>query len=126
METFDFPFHLFSTDNPESGTRVQFGSSYVFSAPPSSPDQRTITLNFATMKFFLTGGVLDDTVEPEINMLRLIKFYQRHKQWKSFLYNHPVHGTLVCKFSTPLKEPKGIPGGTGAVEAFEVQLIEIP
>lgn len=127
METFDFPYHTVETENPESGFRGQFGGSYVFSAPPSDPDQRTFTLHFPTMKFFEDGvGGLTTTVYPQYNMYKLIQFYQTHKLHTSFLYNHPVHGTLVCKFRDPLKEPEGIPGGSGAVKEFTVRLIEIP
>lgn len=52
METFDFPYHQWSVEYPESGFRMEFGNSYVYTAGPSSPDQRKLTLYFSTMKAF--------------------------------------------------------------------------
>lgn len=128
LDTFDFPYHLVETQNPESGTRIQLGGSYVFSSPPESPPQRTFVLSFPMMKFFLNPGtgLLDATIEPKYNMLALIQFYQAHLLHESFLYQHPVHGVVEVKFGKPLIEPKGKPGGIGATEAFEVEFIEIP
>lgn len=127
LEVFDFDKHSFETENPESSLRVQLGGSYTFTAPPTDPDQRTITLDFAAMKYFLNeDGSLNDVNNPSINMFRLIKFYQRHKMYKSFQYNHPVHGLMEVKFNKPLKEPAVLSGGFGVVKAFSIELIEIP
>lgn len=127
LETYNYPYFNVETNNPESGFRVQFGGSYIFTAPPSDPDQRTFILNYETMKFFVDeDGAIDEDVNAEYNIFNLIKFYQRHKLYKSFHFDHPVHGTLECKFNKPFKEPKSKIGGMGAVEAFQVELIEIP
>lgn len=127
LETFDFPYHLTSTENPESGFRGALGGSWVFTAAPTDPDQRKMTLEFATMKYFTDNfGVTESITEPHLNMKTLIGFYQRHKLHKSFHYYHPVHGQMEVKFNKPLSEPKQIPGGTGAVESFSVELIEVP
>lgn len=127
METFDFPYHSQSTENPESGFRGSMGNSYIFTAEPTDPDQRKFTLNFATMKYFTDeNGVLDDSIQPQLNMLALINFYQRNKLYKSFHYVHPVYGELEVKFNKPLTEPDVTPGGFGTVKAFTVELIEIP
>lgn len=53
METFNFPYHTFKTEYPESGTRVQLGSSYIFTSPPSGPDLRRFTLGFETMLYWM-------------------------------------------------------------------------
>lgn len=127
LETFDFPYHSFSTENPDSGFRLQFGQSYIFSVPPTDPDQRKITLTFRGMQFFTnTSGILDETINPQRNMFNLIKFYQRHKLYKSFKYQHPVHGLIEVKFNKPLKEEDVIDGGYGVVKEFSIELIEIP
>lgn len=126
MEDFDFPFFTIETNNPESSTRAQLGNSYVFVAPPTDPDQRTFVLYYPTMKFYTdANGLLTDTIYPQYNMLAFIKFYAAHKLHKSFRFNHPVHGLMQVKFNKPFTEPKGLPNGTGAVEAFSVELIEI-
>lgn len=127
MDIFDFPYHTVETENPDSGYRLQLGGSYVFSAPPSDPDQRTFTLHFPLMKFFVNGGgTIDATISPEINMMRLINFYLAHKLHASFLYNHPVHGEVEVKFNKPLKEPDGIVNGNGVTKEVTIELIEIP
>ena len=125
-ETFDYPYHLTSGENPESSFRVKFGGSYVFTTPPTDPDMRVFTLSFTGMKYYVTAGVVDDTVNPQTNMLNLINFYYRHKLYKSFIYEHPLHGTMEVKFNKPLPEPKPVKGGFGVVEDFSIELIEIP
>lgn len=127
LEVFNYPYHTVKTENPESGLRIQLGKSYVFTAPPTDPDQRKITLNMKGMQYFTDiDGELDDSVKATRNMFNLIKFYQRHKMYKSFQYNHPVHGVLVVKFNQPLVEEEPVPGGSGVVKDFSIELIEIP
>lgn len=127
LATFNFPYHSFNTENPESGFRVQFGSSYIFSVPPSDPDQRIFTLTFPAMQFFTNNAdELDINIQPERNMFTLIKFYQEHKLHKSFKYQHPVHGLLEVKFNKPLKEEDVEKGGYGIVKEFSIELLEIP
>ena len=126
LENFNYPYHTVSTENPESGTRVQFGNSYVFTAPPTDPDQRKFILNFPVMKFFTDeAGELDASLSPTFNMKNLIDFYQEHKLYKSFHYMHPVYGQLEVKFGKPLNEPEVIVGGCGAVKAFTIEFIEV-
>lgn len=127
LATFNFPYHSFNTENPDSGFRVQFGGSYVFSTPPTDPDQRIFTLTFPAMQFFTNNAdELDVNIEPQRNMFTLIKFYQEHKLYKSFRYQHPVHGLLEVKFNKPLKEEDVEKGGYGIVKEFSIELIEIP
>ncbi len=127
MELFDFPYHTVETKNPEAGYRGQLGGSYVFTSPPTDPDQRTFTLTFPAMQFFVDASKnLDALIYPQRNMKTLINFYLAHKMHESFLYNHPVHGQVEVKFSKPLEEPAGLPGGNGVVKEFSVELIEIP
>lgn len=52
METFSFPYHTQETEYPESGTRVQLGGGYIFTAPPSGPDLRRFRLKFPTMFYY--------------------------------------------------------------------------
>lgn len=127
LELFNFPYHRTETENPESGFRGQMGSSYVFTTPPTDPDQRKFTLSFPGQQYFLNNlDQVDETILPERNMFALIKFYQRHKLYKSFQYVHPVHGMMEVKFSKPLKEPEAIEGGNGVTKEFTIELVEIP
>lgn len=126
LETFDFPYHLVSTENPDSGYRGSLGGNYTFTSEPTAPDQRKFTLSFKTMKYFtdVNNSVVSD-VNMQYNMLTLTQFYYRHKLYKSFYYIHPVHGQMEVKFNKPLIEPEVLEGGTGAVKSFTVELIEI-
>lgn len=126
MAIFDFPYHTFGTENPESSFRVAFGNSYTFSAPPSAPDQRIFTLKFPAMKYFITNGQLDKTREPALNLARLEEFYAAHKMHLTFTYPHPVYGDLPCSFNKPLKIPHGTRAGNGVVENIEIELVEKP
>ena len=127
METFPCTYFRFSTRYPESGLRMQLGRSYVHTAAPQAPDQRNFLLTLPGMQYFCdAGGQLTAATEPERNMLVLENFYNAHKLAFSFNFNHPIYGTLVCKFNRPLEIPDGIPGGTGILEEVRVELLEIP
>lgn len=127
MATFPAKYFLTSTKYPDSGTRIQMGRSYTFNAPSASPDLRIFTLTLAGMQYFLDGaGAIDLTVHTDRNMAVLDEFYRDHQTHLSFDFNHPVYGTLQCKFNRPLEIPNGLPGGNGVVESFSVELIEIP
>lgn len=127
MATFDFPYHTFSTENPDSSFRIKLGNSYQYSAPPVAPDQRIFKLRFPAMKYFTNGaGVIDATIHPAINLARLDAFYQLHKTHAYFEYPHPVYGTVVVSFNKPLNIPEGVKGGQGVYENIEVELIERP
>lgn len=130
MDTYNFPYYTFETQNPDVGIRVQLGGGYVFSAPPSAPDQRIFSLKYPQGAFvwYCTPGTEtpDATINPTRNMKALSNFYQAHKLHKSFLWVHPIYGELVVKFSKPLKEPEGLSGGTGALKALDIELMEQP
>lgn len=126
MQTFNFPYHTQSTEYPESGTRVQLGSGYIFTSPPNGPDLRRFNLKFEAMKYFTNElGAIDLTQKPEINMAVLENFYKTHKLHKTFIYPHPVYGNVQVKFYSPLKIPEGIVGGNGVLKDFTLELIEI-
>lgn len=131
METFDFPYHKQRTKYPESGTRVQLGGNYIFTAPPNGPDLRTFTLSFPTMVYYplsthsAVAPGMDLTIKPQINAAVLEKFYNDHKLHKSFIYPHPVYGNVECKFLAPLYFNEGMDGGSGAMKDFTIELIEV-
>lgn len=127
METFNFPYHRFRTEYPESGNRVQLGNSYLFTAPPSGPDMRKFILTFPAMRYYtLTDGLtIDLSASPTQNMAVLEAFYNNHKLHKSFLYPHPVYGNKEVKFYSPLKIPEGTRGGNGLIEDIQIELLEV-
>jgi hypothetical protein len=126
----DFPaiyYGVPSTKYPESGSRVQLSNSYMFTAKANSPDQRIFTVTLEGMCYFLDdAGDLTSSTNRSRNMAVLEDFYLTHKLNGSFNFNHPVYGTVVVKFNRPLEIPEGIPGGSGVLYAFTVELIEQP
>jgi len=127
METFDFPYHTVEDQYPSSSAVVQFGGGYSFASKPRGPDQITFKLNFQGMFYFTnSNGTLDGTSNPKINMKVMLDFYENHRLYEPFIYNHPVRGPLTCRFGKPLSIPKGIAKGKGQLEAFQVELILQP
>ena len=127
METFNLPYHRVSRRYPRTGTSLELGRGYQFTSPPPGRYQRQFVLKFPTLVYFLDDdGEADATIEPTLNMLAFIEFYEEHLLHKSFLYNHPDLGQITVKFATPFEEPDGVPQGNGASEAFEITLIEQP
>ncbi|BCJ91776.1 hypothetical protein IZ6_25110 [Terrihabitans soli] len=127
MEEFDFPYHRVSDKYPESSVRVQFGGGYQFASEPRAPDQLTFTLRFPAMWYFTDGsGDLDKEVNLQRNMAALEAFYERHRLWKRFEYDHPRRGVVVVRFADPLETPDPLPNENGLVQAFEVKLIQQP
>jgi len=124
---YDFPYCTVTVEYPESSLRVQFGNSWTFVAPPTAPDQRIFTLKYPTMYYYVdSGGAIDYTKNPKMNFGVLEQFYQTHRLYKKFDYVHPVYGLIVVRFHQPLIVPEGMPGGTGALQSFEVKLVEQP
>lgn len=123
METFNFPYHLWSEEFPESSFKAQFGGGYEFASEPNAPDQIIYTLTFPGMWFFKnTNGTVNLTTEPKRNMGLLRQFYQNHRLHKYFLWPHPIDGNVRVRFKNPLVTPKGVPDGRGLVEPFEIKL----
>lgn len=128
METFNFPYHVMSHSFPK-GDSFKFGGGYEFSAAPQLPLQRRFRLQFKSMAWFRDGaGVVVNSIEPELNMLALVEFYERHLTHKKFIYPHPIYGDIIVKFASdqPLEVPPAMPGGSGATEGFELMLTEQP
>lgn len=127
MATFPATYFTVQTKYPQSGSRVQLGNSYLYTAPPVAPDQRTFIVNLQGMTYFVNAnGTLNTTTQTGRNMAVFEQFFLDHKLYLTFQFPHPVYGTVNCKFSQPLQIPEGIPGGSGMLPPFEVELIEIP
>tara|TARA_Y100001933_G_C18722115_1_gene447897 strand:+ start:230 stop:634 length:405 start_codon:yes stop_codon:yes gene_type:complete len=132
LETFDFFYVNWSTVYPNEGTQIQYGNSYTFASKPTSPSQRRFKLDMLGIQYFLDendeilGGdaEIDAPFAYERNAKRLEEFYLAHKQWKSFLFNHPVWGQLEVRFGKPLELPKTV--GNGVLGAFNIELLEQP
>lgn len=128
MDTFNYSYHRQSTAMPQNGFRLQFGTSYVFTAKPDAPDQRVFTLFFTGMQYYLhDDGTVDGSTGAGINNVHaLYTFYAAHGLWDTFIYPHPVFGNVTVKFKDPLVVPEGIVGGGGVVGDFQITLEEQP
>ncbi|ESY35771.1 hypothetical protein NKK48_01575 [Mesorhizobium sp. C386A] len=127
MQTFDFPFHLVEDTYPSSSTVIQFGGGYQFATKPRGPDQIGFKLSFKAMWFYERApGVVDPDLNPQLNMKRMIDFYEAHRLYEPFYYPHPIRGLLVVRFSKPLQVPKGVERGNGQTEQLNIELILQP
>lgn len=127
MDTFNFPNHKVVTKYPDSSGRIQFGKNWIFTSAPDAPDQRIFTLSFKGFKYYGSDGSPDLVTDASFNNMGALEaFYQSQRLNKSFLYPHPVYGTLTVRFNKPLEIPNGIENGDGMVEPFEIELIELP
>ena len=60
------------------------------------------------------------------NILALENFYRRHLQWDTFMYPHPIHGLIKCRFLEGFTTPKLLLNSTGGVvEGFSVTFLEM-
>jgi hypothetical protein len=123
--TFNYPYHSFETKYPESSVKLQFGRGYEFVAKPKGPDQVVYVLHFTAMKFFVTAGVVNRTVNPTLNIAHLEDFYKTHRLYEKFIYPHPSDGNVNVRFKSPLTF-KLKPFGLGTVEPFTVELLTQP
>lgn len=127
MATFPATYFTVQTKYPQSGSRVQLGNSYLYTAPPLAPDQRIFNVKLQGMTYFVNAnGTINTTLQIGRNMAVLEQFYLDHKLYLTFQFPHPVYGTVNCKFNQPLQIPEGVEGGSGMLPAFEVELVEIP
>lgn len=111
--TYNEPFgNINLTNNSSEG--------YVFAK--STKPIRVFELEFLTM---LYNGEGENFAPKPINFNLLLNFYLAHGCHKAFIFNHPVYGDLVVRFSKPLVMPKKTVGGSGAVQNFSVSLVEV-
>lgn len=123
MEVFDFHYNKHETVYPEEGFRLQFGNSYQFASKPSSPSQRSFSLLLVGLNY--NSVVLPSPYNYTLDASRLERFYQDHKQWKHFLWQHPIEFTyLEVSFESRLKIPK--PDDFGILEDVTIELLEHP
>lgn len=128
MENFDdFMLHKVKTDYQTSGTSITFGGGYSFDSDESYPILKKFTLSFNGYRYYLLpNGLVDHEKNKNVNnMAALEDFYNEHRMYKAFIYNHPVYGPVTVKFAEPLVIPEGITGGHGVLDKFNVVLREV-
>lgn len=126
MDTFMHMNHLVAIDYLEVDTSVTFGDGWAFTSGSQDPLRREFTLSFQGYKFYGDAeGDYDVTTNQYVNnMSDLIAFYAAHRTSTHFIYHvHGIESTEV-RFKEPLKIPKGIPDGGGALEPFTITFVE--
>ncbi|GJE78091.1 hypothetical protein [Methylorubrum suomiense] len=116
IPVFDFPFHTPNDEYP-GGSTVKFGRGYRFAARPNGPDEIITHLRFETMFVYQTvaGGAVNQTVDPQLNIFALNKFYEDVGMWGPFTYNHHRAGAVRARFNKPLVMPKTAKAEPGKV-----------
>lgn len=137
MQTFDFPYYRHSDKYPESSVTMKFGRGYQFASKPKGPDQIICELEYPHM-FWMQDPITNefrDDVNLQLNIKALISFYEAHRLYEKFWFDHPTRGVTVWRFNKPLETPKrigdnavfGINGYLAhQVDGFSVELILQP
>lgn len=128
-ERFIWENHNFGTKYVEPFTHAIVGLEGTQSFVPYTAKKpvRNLSLDFPLLllhdaeKAKLSGI----NYRPELDFNKLKEFYIRHKSFKSFIYEHPVYGDMLVRFSKPLVLPKKMSGGQGVVEGFTLELQEV-
>jgi hypothetical protein len=126
METYNFPYFVLEDKYPESSAKLSLGGGYEFASKPKAPDQISFMLHYDTMVFIESvPGTLDLVSNPMLNMGTLRAFYETHRLYEPFLFEHPILGEVTVRFARPLSY-KLRKGGRGSVEPFTVELLLQP
>lgn len=124
--TFPFPYYSYTTRFNENVEQVKFGNGYTFASQPSGPPQQSFKLRMQGMSWQRQpSGGLDVLTSRDTNVGRLVEFYREVECWKPFIWQHPIYGNMLVRFLRPLDIPYQIPGGSGVVEPFEIEFIEV-
>jgi len=118
------------TEYKSTRANLNFDGSYQYSTPRAAlkpyTDIRLITVTVPVMRYYFgSQGQLLTDYERSTNFAWLEWMYNIHKTVKTFLFDHPIYGTLKVRFAEPLKVPKGIKGGQAALEGVQFTLAEV-
>lgn len=121
---FAWLYHGFSTAYSEPYTSVNLTTN---NTQGYVPDQtlkpiRSFELEFTGMKHRDTAAQVCD---ENLSFNRLYEFYELHGLHRRFVYEHPVYGDLIVRFSKPVTIPRKILDGNGSLNSFTVSLIEV-
>lgn len=127
-DTFNYPYHLVSTEYESEDTVLSLGGDYQYTVRGSKPEQRIFTLHFDGLRYSVA---YDDKIigtesdDDQLSMQHLENFYFFYRLHKPFYYPHPTQGRIKVRFKEPLKIPKLRPNGNGWTEAFTITLVEV-
>lgn len=109
MQRFRYRYHTVGDEYPESSTIVRFGRGYSFASKPKGPDQIIFHLEVNGLCWWVDDLLnVDRTVMPHVNAGHLQDFYEAHRLYEPFEYEHPTRGVVTVRFSKPLPAFKSI------------------
>lgn len=83
--------------------------------------QRLFDLQFKGLKITDESCV---NLNKNLDFNVLYDFYLKHGTYKNFIFEHPVYGDLIVRFGKTISVPKKIKNGLGALESFNILLVE--
>lgn len=126
LPRFEWSYHNFSTEYVEPFDVSKAGENQTSVLKQFVLPQRKFTLEFPTMFYIPDSEDMFSVNEyKQISMTKLEKFYNEQGLTGKFIYNHPVYGDCVCRFSKELEIPQRNPSGRGTIQAFSIELNEI-
>ncbi len=131
MEEFKHNNYTLQWDYIDPDTSISMGNGWTFTSESPDPVVREFDLEFQGYKFYTkvdeeTGkDVIDETKNQYINNMQdLINFYLAHRKYKSFIFKPwGMDEEVIVRFKE-FSVPRGIRGGGGALEKFNIKLVE--
>ncbi len=131
MEEFRHMNHILEYEYMEVDTKLELGNGWSFTSESDSPLKRIFKLSFQGYKFYTKEEDSVEVIDPDAsqyvnNMADLIAFYAAHRTFKRFIFKpYGLSEEVTVRFKEPLKVPKGLPNGGGALEPFTITLEEM-
>lgn len=98
-------------------------NGWIYNPVPVLPyrPQYRITLEGLRWMFNSNGSL--NTDNNGYNAARLEAFYQEHRLYKPFNFQHEYEGLLEMTFASPVSVPKGLKDSDGLIEPLEITTI---
>ncbi len=121
---FTFGPHVTRVEYPDTPVLVMgrgfFSAVKPFRVPPNN---YILTFQEGAMRYQYVAGLINPTKNTDRNIMALEAFYAAHGMWDSFLYPHPVLGSVRCRFAEPYRSPQV---SDGVCKEFSLKLTAQP
>lgn len=127
LDRFIWDQHNFSTQYIEPYTYTQVNRDQGLTLKSENRPYRSMELSFPIMylRDSTNEGKTWLNAHPEQDFGALLAFYLDKGMHRKFIYNHPVYGDMVVRFSKPIAMPKKNIEGTGTVQPFTISMAEV-
>lgn len=127
MAEFNFDFCLNSRVAeiiaPDEPT-IRDYNGWDYTPKPPMPYRRRFKVILEGLRwYYLDNGNIDYATNVGQNAGVLETFYEGHRKYKPFNFDHERLGVLELRFDAPLSIPKALPDSGGLLAALEVQMI---